>query len=253
MDKPIKEFKIETLSQVDAVLAAIKANFAKEEAEQEAIIVRFDDKIAAEDLVTSLNKLWQCEIDSGHTIDILIKNLSYNCRKSALGAALKTKSLKNPVFLQNIFCLIKGYNTFDEAYFNHEQVFLNDEVEFLDIFDDLENEIAAITLKMAEYYISMLKTCNMIDGVENNPNIVKIEPLYEYLFGAVDVTILARILSSSCVNKNPSIWETKKIVMNSLGYLGMVAEKFVFTNTVLNLFGETFLKDTIEKAMSKKE
>ena len=92
----------------------------------------------------------------------------------------------------------------------------------------------------------MLKTCNLIDGVENNPNTVRIESLYEYLFTSVDVVILARILSSV---KDPTIWETKKIVYNSLGYLGAIAEKFVFTNSILNVFSEDFLrkvKDNVE-------
>ena len=74
--------------------------------------------------------------------------------------------------------------------------------------------------------------------------------MYEYLFSAVDVTILARILSSI---KDPTIWETKKIVINSLGYLGLIAEKFVFTNTLLDLFGSTFLKEAVEKSIKDQE
>lgn len=233
------ELKIENLAQVEAAIKAFDDNFKKEEAEQQSIIVRFDEKISIEDLIETLKKLWEFEVASNHTIDILIKNLSYEHRKAALGKALQTPQLKNPIFLMNVFCLIKGYNTFEDAYFEHEQVFLNDEVEFLDIFDDLEAEIAVVAKQLAEYYVSMLKTCNLIDGVENNPNTVKIEPLYEYLFTSVDVVILARILSSI---KDPSIWETKKIVYNSLGYLGAVAEKFVFTNSILNIFSEDFLQ-----------
>ena len=243
-----KEFTIENLSQLEAILMAIAANFDKPADEQESIIVRFDDKISVEDLIAILKRLWQYETDSGHTIDILIKNLPYSHRKTALGCALKTPELKNPVFLMNVFCLIKGYNTFEDSYFNHEQVFLNDEVEFLDIFDDLEEEIKEVTLKTAEYYVSMLKTCNMTESVDNNPNAVKMESLYEYLFSAMDVTILAKVLSSV---KDPSIWETKKIVLNSLGYLGMVAEKFVFTNTILDLFGSTLLKESVEAITNK--
>jgi hypothetical protein len=78
----------------------------------------------------------------------------------------------------------------------------------------------------------MLKTCNLVDAVENNPNAVKMENLYAFLFSSMDVTILAKILSSV---KDPSIWETKKIVLGSLNYLGSIAEKFVFTNRVLDI------------------
>lgn len=253
MEKTTKEFKIENLSQVDTIIDAIKANFEKEESEQENIIVRFDDNISVEDLLESLARLWKYEIDSDHVIDILIKNLSYEHRKSALGLALKTPDIKNYIFLMNIFCLIKGYNTFEEAYFEHEQVFLNDEVEFLDIFDDLEQEIKEVTLKTAEYYMSMLKTCNLVEAVENNPNAVKMENLYVYLFDSMDVTILAKILSTPYVVKETSIWETKKIVLNSLGYLGMIAEKFVFTNTMMNLIGETIMKQCISDSLKTEE
>ena len=177
MEKITKEFKIESLSQTSIIIEDIKKNFDKKESEQELIIVKFDDNISIEDLLKSLKILWDFEINSNHTIDILIKNLSYEHRKSALGLALKTEQIKNPIFLMNIFCLIKGYNTFEESYFEHEQVFLNDEVEFLDIFDDLEQEIKDVTLKTAEYYISMLKTCNLVEAVENNPNAVEMENL----------------------------------------------------------------------------
>lgn len=250
MDKEIKTFEIENLAQITNVIEAIKENFAKPEVEQASVIIRFTEKVSVKDLVESLQKLWQYEVDSNHTIDILIKNLSYEHRKAALKAALATESLKNPIFLSNVFCLIKGSNTFEEAYFNHEQVFLNDEVEYLDIFDDLEDELKPVNYKLAEYYVSMLKTCNLLDSIENNPNTIKIEPLYEYLFSALDVTILAKILSSV---KDPSIWETKKIVFNSLGYLGMIAEKFVFTNTILELFGSTLLKHQVEAIVDKQE
>ena len=246
MENTIIEVKIENLAQIDAIINNFEDNFKKEEAKQQSIVVRFDEKISVEDLLVILKRFWEFEVASNHTIDILIKNLSYEHRKAALGEALKTTQLRNPIFLMNVFCLIKGYNTFEDAYFEHEQVFLNDEVEFLDIFDDLETEIGEVTKQLAEYYISMLKTCNLIDGVENNPNTVRIESLYEYLFTSVDVVILARILSSV---KDPTIWETKKIVYNSLGYLGAIAEKFVFTNSILNVFSEDFLrkvKDNVE-------
>lgn len=248
MENTTMEFKVENFAQIDGFIAEFNALFEK--GDNKGIVVRFESTVSVDELVKSLKQLWQFEIDSKHTIDILIKNLSYEHRKAALKAALETEDLRNPIFLQNIFCLIKGYNTFEESYFNHEQVFLNDEVEFLDIFDDLENEINTVSYKIAEYYVSMIKTCNMIDGVENNPNSVKLEPLYEYLFSAVDVTILARILSSI---KDPAIWETKKIVINSLGYLGLVAEKFVFTNTLLDLFGSTFLKEAVENSIKDQE
>ena len=170
MSENTKELFIENLTDVNTVIADIKANFEKEENEQDAIIIRYKDTVSKEDFLESLKLLWQYEIDSNHTIDILIKNLSYDYRKDALGLALKTPALKNPTFLMNVYCIIKGNNTFDEAYFEHEQVFLNDEVELLDIFDDLEKEIQEVTYKTAEYYVSMLKTCNLIEGVENNPN-----------------------------------------------------------------------------------
>lgn len=243
-----KEYKITNILEVESIVAEIKSNFDKVESEREQICVKFDDNITKDDFIKALSILFDYEITSGFTVDILIKNLSYDYRKEALSLALKTPELKNPIFLMNIFCLIKGYNTFDESYFEHEQVFLNDEVEFLDIFDDLEEEIKEVTHKMAEYYVSMLKTCNLVEAVENNPNAVKMENMYVYLFDAVDITIMAKILSSI---KDTSIWETKKIVINSLGYLGMIAEKFMFTNTMMNLIGKTIMEQAVKDSISE--
>lgn len=250
MDKEIKEFKIENATQVEAIVNEIKENFEKEELDQASVIVNYDESITVKDLLTSLKYLWEYEIESKHNIDILIKNLSYEHRKAALSQALKTPELRNLIFLQNIFCLIKGYNTFEESYFEHPQVFLNDEVEFLDIFDDLEEEIKEVTYKTAEYYVSMLKTCNLVEAVENNPNAVKMENIYVYLFNCMDVTILAKILSSV---KDPSVWETKKIVLNSLGFLGQIAEKFVFVNTMMNLIGDTIMEKSIKDSIESNE
>lgn len=246
---PVQELTISNISQLKSILDQIRENFEKPVVEQNKILVKFVDTIVEDDLLKCLAQLWQYETVSTHSIEIIIKNLSYDLRKAALRLALKTPDLADPVFLQNIFCLIKGYNTFEEAYFEHEQVFLNDEVEFLDIFDDLETEIREVTYKIAEYYISMLKTCNLVEGVENNPNAVEMENLYVYLFNSMDVTILAKVLSSV---KDSSIWETKKIVLNSLGYLGKIAEKFVFTNTVMDLFGSAILERTTRNIISDK-
>lgn len=244
-----KEFKISSISELAGIIDSIRINFDKEEDQRDEITVRFDDNIEKNEFLECLKTLFEYEINSGFTVNILIKNLSYDYRKEALSLALKTEEIRNPIFLMNIFCLIKGYNTFEEAYFEHEQVFLNDEVEFLDIFDDLEEEIKHVTYKTAEYYVSMLKTCNLVEAVENNPNAVKIENLYAYLFDSADVTILAKILSSV---KDPSIWETKKIVLNSLGYLGMVAEKFVFTNTIMSLIGDAIMEKVVKDSINGK-
>lgn len=241
MEKSTMEFKIENISQVSEVLEKAKMGISN----TPGIVIRFVDNISIEDLLGSLKQLWQYELSTGQAVDILIKNLSYEHRKEALRCALKNPQLKNPIFLSNIFCLVKGYNTFEDSYFSHEHVFLNDEVEFLDIFDDLEEEIKVVTFTLGEYYISMLKTCNLVEGVENNPHAVKMEPLYEYLFGMLDVTILAKILTSI---KDPSVWETKKVVLGGLNYLGIISEKFVFTNTLLNLLGDRLLQDSVQHA-----
>ena len=249
MEKTTKEFKLTSIRESAETINAIKENFDKKLEEQENIVVRFDDSIVKNEFLECLKILFDFEIQSGFTIDILIKNLSYEYRKEALSLALKTEQLRNPIFLMNIFCLIKGYNTFEESYFEHEQVFLNDEVEYLDIFDDLEQEIKDVTYKTAEYYVSMLKTCNLVEAVENNPNAVEMENLYVYLFDAMDVTILAKILSSV---KDPSIWETKKIVINSLGYLGQIAEKFVFANTIMEMIGKALMEKSVKDVIDAK-
>ena len=227
-----KEFIVKNFAEIDAILAAIKASFEQESVSNVANVVKFDKDISVDDLKQCLSKLWEYETDSEHTIDILIKNLSYAHRREALRLALKTPNLRNNIFLTNIFCLVKQSNTFEEAYFEHEQVFLNDEVELLDILDDLEVEIAEVTKNLAEYYVSILKTCHLVDAVENNPNAVKLENIYVFLFDCMDATMLAKVLSSV---KDPSIWETKKIVIDGLNYLGSIANKFIFTNNILDL------------------
>lgn len=249
MDKEIKELVIENFAQTQEIIDVIESNFAKNENEQASIVVKYSDSISVEDLLNSLKSLWQYETNSDHTLDILIKNLSYEHRKEALRAALQNVELKDPIFLMNVFCLVKGYNTFSDDYFEHEHVFLNDEVEFLDIFDDLEVELNTLLKQIAEYYVSMLKTCNLTEGVENNPNCIELKPLFEYIFGMVDVTILAKVLSSV---KDPSIWETKKIIFNGLSYLSLISEKFVFTNTILDLLGTELLKASVETGSALK-
>lgn len=231
-----KEFTIKAFTDVDAILNTIKSGFEQENTSKIAYIVRFDKDISIDDLKACLLKLWEYETNSNHTIDILIKNLSYDHRKEALRLALKTPSIRNNIFLTNIFCLVKQSNTFEEAYFEHEQVFINDEVELLDILDDLEEEILEVTKNLAEYYVSILKTCHLVDAVENNPNAVKLDNLYVFLFDCMDATMLAKVLSSV---KDPSIWETKKIVLDGLNYLGSIANKFIFANSILDLILST--------------
>lgn len=242
-----KEIILSNITELNSAIIDIEANFKKEEQDQEGIIIRFADTISQSDLEECLCKLWKFEEDSQHTIDILIKNLSYDLRRYALGLALKNNELRNPIFLMNVFCLVKGYNTFEEAYFEHEEVFLNDEVELLDIFDDLEDEIYQVTKQTAIYYLSMLKTCNLMEAVDANPKAVNLPYLYAYLFSLLDVTVLAKILSSV---KDSSIWNEQIIVLNSLSYLSQIAEKFVFTNTVMEMLGKELLENSIKETVN---
>ena len=177
MEKTTKEFKLTSIRESAETINAIKENFDKKLEEQENIVVRFDDSIVKNEFLECLKILFDFEIQSGFTIDILIKNLSYEYRKEALSLALKT------------------------------------------------------------------------EAVENNPNAVEMENLYVYLFDAMDVTILAKILSSV---KDPSIWETKKIVINSLGYLGQIAEKFVFANTIMEMIGKALMEKSVKDVIDAK-
>ena len=97
----IKELFVEKISDLVNILAEIRQNFEKEC--PDSIVVKFKETISKEDMLNSLKELWQFEIDSDHTIDILIKNLSYDYRKEALRLALQTENLKNPIFLANVF------------------------------------------------------------------------------------------------------------------------------------------------------
>ena len=43
-----------------------------------------------------------------------------------------------------------------------------------------------------------------------------------------------------------------KIVLNSLGYLGQIAEKFVFTNTIMDMIGTALMEKATKAVINAK-
>ncbi len=97
--------------------------------------------LTEKELISALEEIYVKEKDSNESTFIDIKPLPFDLKKAVFKHALAYPDLLNSYMILNIFNLIKGYNTFDDSFFENPSIYFNTLEEFLDIKTDLASEI----------------------------------------------------------------------------------------------------------------
>lgn len=74
-------------------------------------------------------------------------------------------SLEKKFLAFNVFLLIKGKNLLGDDFFKNKDVMFNDAIEFLDIGDEINDELNAFKAKLIGTYFSSFKHCNIMTTI----------------------------------------------------------------------------------------
>lgn len=95
----------------------------------------------------------------------------------------------------NVFRLVNSYNTFDDDFFAHEDSYISDITEFIDIKMSLETEINELYKILVTYYLSMLMSCDIKPDVSDSEK-VKLPTLVYGFFVSATIPLMSSIMKS---------------------------------------------------------
>lgn len=194
----------------------------------------FKDKSSDEivDFLKKLNTLELEFIESNKKFDIHLnfKSIGFSDRISIMKWALQNNDLVDSSLILNIFNFIKGYNTFDDTFFDSKEVIVNDLEEFLDMKTALSTEISYFVKNLAKYYFSIIKTVGVTDFPSNNlPETIPF--IYQR------VLLISDFISLSNIVKGIKSIDELIYVENAEMFLQSLSNKYLFSQILMNKTG----------------
>ena len=163
-------------------------------------------------------------------ISLDFKKLPMSLRVAAMKWALTNEELIDSTLVLNILNLIKGYNTFDESFFQSPVVIVNNLEEFLDLKQALTSELKTFTTALAKYYFSIFKSAGITDFPANNRPVI-IPTVYQRVLLVSDFISLSNIIRKFTEVKDLVYVENAEMFLNTL------ATRYVFANTLMEQAG----------------
>ena len=205
----------------------------------ESDVFRFDSD-DEEVIKAQLKELFDKEesIEGLSEIKLALKGKNKNVLAVVFKEAMKNENLKNKQLLLNIICLLKAYFTFDESFFQSEDIFFNNTITLIDLKKVLKDDIENLSYRIALYFISICRSLNkveytMLDSYQPLPY------FYHTLFLTLDMITLSSIL---CSVKEGS-FSNCCLVRDANLYFDSLMNKYMIGNELMN----SFLNPLIQK------
>ena len=101
-----------------------------------------------------------------------VKELPYDDKLRFLKLCMQTNCISNTCIVSNITILAQG-RLIDEELYESDDIFFEDDIEYLDLSNDLREEIKAFNSKIVMYFLAAFKSMNNLisDGAEDIPNL----------------------------------------------------------------------------------
>lgn len=191
-------------------------------------VFKFSDDITEDNLIRTLNFIYEYELENKKSCSLYLKNLSQELKLSIFNNALTNENLVNSNIILNIFNLIKGYNTFEDSFFEHNDVIFKDLEEYLDIKIELNRNLGSFIKNLIFYYLSIIRSCGITEYT-NEMNPIDIPMIYQRILSISDIVSL-----SSIFMKSPNI-ETNDLVLvnNAYQYMALLSSNFNFANKLM--------------------
>lgn len=179
--------------------------------------------------IKSLNEFQVENHDDGQDFKFVldIKDLPFETKRDVLKYALTTDNIIDTTLILNIFLLIKGYNTFDDRFFESRQVCMKSLEEFIDLKLALKDELNAFINNLKKWYYSVITCCGLVEYVsDDKPQIMPYT--YQRILGVSDFVSLSNIFK-----KTKKLEEIELVTVgNAHEILLELAKRFVLSDLI---------------------
>lgn len=203
--KNMQEYLISNDSKFTEAFESVKGTVKDSDVIE--IKVKFDENISKENFVKSLNEVLDNEEEvfnyatdeheyaQNYLFDIDLKNLSKELKLEAFKISLTRDTVVDSKIILNIYNLIKTYNSFEDTFFAHPDVYFNTLEEYLDIRTDLMDDIKAFSKQLIIYYLSCLKSLHVTEADTAYANMKPIPPVFQRILFVIDFFTLSKIMN----------------------------------------------------------
>ena len=103
---------------------------------------------------------------------VILDDLDYDSKKRFIKFCLECEGINNACIISNLVILAQG-RLIDEELYDNDDIFFEDDIEYLDICTDLRTEINAFNTQIVSYFLGSLKSLSSLipDGAEHIPNL----------------------------------------------------------------------------------
>ena len=140
-------------------------------------------------------------------------------------------NIRNISIVQNILALVKTFNTFDQSFFDNEEIYINSIEDFIDIKTAVAEEIASFDKTIIEYFLSMCKSYSKIDYTELD-TYEEMPVFFQIFFSALDLTTVFGIFS---MLPDKVDFNLKKVKYSML-YINNMMQSYKFSDFLINDF-----------------
>ena len=158
-----------------------------------------------------------------------VKGLPYEDKKRFLKFCFKCECLNNASIVSNLVIIAQG-KLIDEELYESDEIFFVDDIEFLDLCNDLREEIEFFNTKIVTYFLASLKSLSSL----LDDNAVHIPNLY------------FTSLASYTMQNISSAMQKVSIDYDSLPYVyaaDTIVDKVCLKKNIINDFMDSLLKD----------
>lgn len=149
------------------------------------------------ELLEDLKAIYDLETSSNeYKFLTKLKGLDTDLLAEAFRYSMSRKDLKDPMMILNIVNLIKIYNTLDDSFFNHEDIYVSSIENLIDIRLELQEEIEAFIKELSIYFLSLFKSYNKVTYTPTD-NHKMLPSIYKIIFMTNDSLTLSGIFSVS--------------------------------------------------------
>lgn len=190
-----------------------------------------DNNDGIDTIIDNLKNIFDFEQSNNVDIQICCKNIDTDKLTKIFDYCLSNYQIINSTVILNILNLVKGYNAFEQEFFDHKLVWFTDIEQVIDVKLELQDKISNFVTDLSKYFIGCIKSMHKVEYTYLD-DIVKLPPLFNHLFLSTDMLTLSGIMSKS---NNFSINECP-LIEDSYIYVSELASKFILSNSLSKMF-----------------
>lgn len=171
------------------------------------------------------------------SVIVNIREMEYDDKIRFLKFCFQCECISNASIISNLVILAQGRLIEEELYENID-IYFNDDIEFLDVCNDLREEIKGFNTQLVKYFLASLKSMSSLVGDQATA----IPNLYYLALASYNLTTISSAMQKVSIN-----YDELPTVLNG----GDVVERVCSKNNFVNNFMEDLLKKITDDASSE--